>query len=187
MRYLSAAAVLLAAGTLTYGAQVPRPSPDYTFNLPGGKQVQLSDHKGKVIALEFLKPSCPHCQNTAKILTKLQSEYGPRGFQALGVATEGDPIAFAKQFGVTYPVGTSTPDGIFSYLQHSVMDRNFYVPQLVIIDRGGTIRAQHSGVDPFFKDEEKNIRALVEKLLSEPPPKENESGANQKNPKKRSS
>jgi len=42
------------------------------------------------------------------------------------------------------------------------------VPQLVFIDRTGVIRAQYSGVDPFFSNEEANMRAEVEKLLSEP-------------------
>jgi hypothetical protein len=41
------------------------------------------------------------------------------------------------------------------------------VPQLVFIDRKGVIRAQYAGNDPFFKDEERNVRAQIEGLLKE--------------------
>ena len=48
------------------------------------------------------------------------------------------------------------------------MAPNFYVPQMVFIDRKGTIRAQYGGAYPFLSsNEEKNIRETVEKLLSE--------------------
>ena len=33
--------------------------------------------------------TCPHCQAASKLMTKLQEEYGPRGFQAIDVAING--------------------------------------------------------------------------------------------------
>jgi hypothetical protein len=50
------------------------------------------------------------------------------------------------------------------------MQRN-YVPDVVFIDRGGTIRAQYAGTDAFFRNERQNIRAMLDKLLSESAPK----------------
>jgi hypothetical protein len=42
------------------------------------------------------------------------------------------------------------------------------VPVLVFIDKKGTIRSQHMGSDdPFFKDQEKTIRAELDSLLKE--------------------
>jgi hypothetical protein len=38
----------------------------------------------------------------------------------------------------------------------------------MFIDRHRMIRAQYSGADDFFKDQDKNIRALAETLLKEP-------------------
>ncbi|HUS08713.1 MAG TPA: TlpA disulfide reductase family protein, partial [Bryobacteraceae bacterium] len=61
-------------------AEVPRKSPDFAIQLPGGKQVQLSQYRGKVVALEFLYTTCPHCQAASRLMTKLHAEYGPRGF-----------------------------------------------------------------------------------------------------------
>jgi hypothetical protein len=42
------------------------------------------------------------------------------------------------------------------------------MPQMVFIDRQGTIRAQYSGDDKFFaEDQEKHIREQIETLLKE--------------------
>jgi cytochrome oxidase Cu insertion factor (SCO1/SenC/PrrC family) len=86
MRWFVAAGLLLSGFALA-GAEIPRQAPEYAFTLPGGKQDLLSNYKGKVIALEFLFTTCPHCQTSARTLSKLQGEFGAKGFQALGVAT----------------------------------------------------------------------------------------------------
>jgi hypothetical protein len=43
--------LLLAAAAL---AQVPRPSPDYSFRLLSGQEVKVNDYRGKVVAIAFL-------------------------------------------------------------------------------------------------------------------------------------
>jgi hypothetical protein len=45
-----------------------------------------------------------------------------------------------------------------------------YVPILVFIDRKGMIRYQYTGDDPFFQNQEKNVRETIEQLLKEPVP-----------------
>src|SRR5215217_5365706 len=67
-------------------AEVPRKSPEYAAKTPAGGQLLLSQYKGKVVCLAFMYTTCPHCQALARMLTTLQAEYGPKGFQALGVA-----------------------------------------------------------------------------------------------------
>jgi hypothetical protein len=75
---------------------------------------------------------------------------------------------FIQEFGVNYPVGTGPRETVYSFLQHSLMSPNLMMPQLVFIDKTGMIRAQYEGTSDFFKDEDKNIRAMIEKLLGEP-------------------
>ena len=104
------AAMLTAAIVPAIAAEVPRPAPDYTVNLPAGKSVKLSDFKGKILVCEFLLATCPHCQNAAKVLSKYQKEYGPKGVQVIGISI--DPQAntaeFSKQFaGDAFPVGVA--------------------------------------------------------------------------------
>jgi len=168
----SVLAALLFAAALP-GTQVPRQSPEYAIALPDGRQQLLTSYKGKVVVLEFLFTTCPHCQNTSRILTRLQSELGPKGFQAVGVAINPDPDVpnFVRRFNVNFPVGTGSRDSAYAYLEKSVMS-SFSVPQIVIIDRNGVIRGQYTGTDTFIASgEEANLRNTIEKLLAESPAK----------------
>ena len=173
MRFRKICAVLLClAGTLV-AADIPRPSPDFAINLNGGGQIHLNQYQGKVLVLAFILTYCPHCQFTAQILSGLQKEYRPQGLQVLASAI--DPMAsmkvpdFIKQFQPGYPVGSNDHNDAVTYLQHPVMFR-LMMPQLVFIDRKGTIRAQYAGDDEKFFDkatQEKNIRDVIEPLLKE--------------------
>lgn len=154
-------------------ASLPRRSPEFAFQVLGGKQMLLTQFRGRVVALEFLYTTCPHCQHTAQLMTRFQKEYGPRGFQALGVAF--NEMAnmlvpeFIAQSSANYPIGWGQREAVLQYLQISPILR-FVVPQMVILDRKGFIRAQspYDGGDNFF--EEKNLRTLIEGLLKESPP-----------------
>src|SRR5689334_25126661 len=89
-------ALLITLGTTFLGVQakaaapVPRPSKEFTVTTPQGQQILLSSLKGKVAVVQFLFTWCPHCQAFSQVLTQLNTEYGPRGFQALGVAFDDD-------------------------------------------------------------------------------------------------
>jgi peroxiredoxin len=151
-------------------AVIPRPAGDYTIQLSGGKTVQLKQYRGKVIALEFILTTCADCQQTAQILQSLQNEFGAKGFQALGAALNENAAAtlpdFIRVLKVDFPVGTASPDAAKEFLQHPIMT-TMMMPQLVFIDRAGQIQAQFPGNHPLMnKDKEKNIRKVVEKLVS---------------------
>ncbi len=169
-------AALLMTGTLTaFAAEVPRPAPDYTVNMPDGKPVKLAQYKGKIVVVEFLMVTCPHCQNAAKVLAKYQKEYGPKGVQVVGISIDptSDVTAFQRDHaGGAFPVGVApTRESVYAFLQYSLMAGTFYVPQLVIIDRNGVIREQHGGTDPYLQNEEANLKASIEKALAESTPK----------------
>ncbi len=164
--------LLMCVTGLAAGAQVPRPCPNFAVNLNDGRQIHLGEYKGKVVVMAFLLTTCPHCQFTSKVLTKLQPEYGPRGFQVVGSAIDemskmlvGD---FIKRFQPAYPMGFNQREEAEDFLEHPVMYR-LLMPQVVVIDRKGTIRAQFAGDDKFFEEaaQEKNFRDLLEPLLKE--------------------
>jgi peroxiredoxin len=157
-------------------ADIPRPAPELAVQLAGGGQVLLSQYRGKVVLIAFVHTTCPHCQHASAIIQQLYKEYGPRGFQPIGVAFN-DAAAvlvpdFVSQLGLTYPVGVAPRETVMTYLQYSYVVP-LYVPQLVFVDRKGTIRAQHGGGDDFFKEAEleSNLRSQIESLLKEPVPK----------------
>ena len=74
---------------------------------------------------------------------------------------------FVRNFATDFPVGFASRASVQEYLEHSP-GKPSYVPELVFIDRNRSIRAQYSGAEDFFKDQDKNIRALVESLVKEP-------------------
>lgn len=74
---------------------------------------------------------------------------------------------FIRTYGVNFPIGFSEREQVQEYIQHPP-GKPSYVPEVVFIDRRRMIRAQYSGADDFFKDQDKNMRALVETLLKEP-------------------
>ena len=81
MRFLAAALVLFA--TLTLQAQAPpvlRHSPEFVIKYPNGSQMLLSSLRGKVVALLFVHTTCPHCQRTSQVFTRLVQENKARGY-----------------------------------------------------------------------------------------------------------
>ena len=165
---------LLAAICLTglsASAQIPRTAPDLVIKSPTGMVSMLSKYKGKAVALEFVLTTCPHCQQSCKILTKMHHEFGSQGFTPVAVAI--NEMAhmyiedFRKNFGITFPVGWQLHDTAMQFLQHPVM-KPMMMPQIVFIDKEGIIRAQFEGSSTFFEDElkqEANMRTQIKKLL----------------------
>lgn len=166
-----AVAVAVASTCILTADTAPlRKAPALTFVIPGQGQKQLSDYRGKVVALEFIFTTCPHCQAASKLMTKLQSEYGSRGLQVIDVAI--NPNAdllvenFAKDFQVNFPVGWTTPHQMQTFMGFG--DARYVVPQLVLIDRKGYIHYQTpalSGDDWVKLMSEQAIRQHIEELL----------------------
>lgn len=161
------------AATVLRGADASRLAPELLLTDTNGKQIRLSLLRGKVVVLEFMLTTCPHCQNTAKMMSRLQKEYGLRGFQAISLAFNDDaPTAapgFVAAHQVTHPVAAIQRDRVYEFAQLSPMMRHS-VPIMVFIDRRGRIRAQYEGDAPFFQNEEANFRAMSLRLLREPAP-----------------
>jgi thiol-disulfide isomerase/thioredoxin len=175
LRFTSSLATLaILAGGL--GAQqLPRKSPEFIINMTGGKPaIPLSTYKGKVIVLAGILTTCPHCQHSVTLLSKLQNELGPKGLQVIACAFQEAPELavplFVKQFNPPFPVGFTTDmKAVLDYYQYSPMNLP-KMPMLAFIDRQFNIRAEHQGgEEAFFGDpqQETNLRTQIEALLKE--------------------
>jgi thiol-disulfide isomerase/thioredoxin len=171
--------LMLASGlSLHAAAPIPRVAPEFKIHEPSGKDVMLSAQKGKVTVIQFLFTWCGHCQATAQWLSKMQTELGPKGVEVYGVAFNDEVLtkdtaannklvsAFSQY--ASFPVGiVTTKDPVLRFLGLSVMDA-YGVPQLVVIDKKGAIRAQtplRPGAGSIV--EERVMRETVNKLLGE--------------------
>jgi thiol-disulfide isomerase/thioredoxin len=184
---LACVAFLLAAGiglnattpkaepSKTEAPPVLRKSPEFVIKFVDGRQMLLSSLKGKVVALLMVHTTCPHCQHTSQVFTQLYNEYGPRGFQPVDAAFNGGAATlvpdFVKNYQIGYPVGFSTPEEVYTYLNYSLALR-ISVPQIVWIDRKGNIRSQTAmgDSDPTYDTKlytEGYWRNMIETLLKE--------------------
>ena len=79
-----------------------------------------------------------------------------------------DVPGFIQRFQPPFPVGIAGGDAALKYLEWPA-DQRPLVPLMVFIDRAGMIRAQYSGLDEKFFDDQQDqhIRAEAEKLLNE--------------------
>jgi peroxiredoxin len=171
---LTGLAALLIAGTLFAGEApkrgpvVPRKAAEFVFQMVDGPQRLLSMYKGKTLVLAFMYTTCPHCQKTAQVLAKVQTEYAARGVQVLGATFDqgaaGRVQQFNKSLGLNFPCGYSESGPVLEFLQHPI-DEPYFVPILVFVDRRGTIRSQYIGDETFLSHQEVNIRAEIDKML----------------------
>src|SRR5215212_8040578 len=82
----------------------------YALKDVNGKSVKLADFKGKVIILNFWATWCIPCRAEIPALVELQSKYGPKGLQVVGVSVD-DPVEkmkpFVTQLKMNYPALTA--------------------------------------------------------------------------------
>ena len=160
-------------------AQVPRKSPELSISEPSsGKSTSLSSFKGKVVVLEFFFFQSEHCMHVAQILNKLNRDLGSRGFQPVGIVFDPPKVATSAEkvipslvdyFKLTYPVGFSSKADVDTYLGRTGNEL-LPIPQVVVIDRAGMIRAvTGERTNPKLEDET-SLRALIDGLLKETAP-----------------
>lgn len=167
--------VFVMTASAVPSAPVPRQSPDFAINEPSGKTVQLSSFKGKVVMIEFLFLRSRSCLDLVQTMNKLNGELGSRGFQPIAIAFPA-PQSDANQalvsslvdsFNLTYPVGYTTKEDVDKFLSRTGTE-TLRIPQVVIIDRAGMIRAQTGGHEGNLNlEKEAYLRTTLEGLLNE--------------------
>lgn len=172
MRLLTTFAAVAAFGVSALAAPpAPRLAKNLEVNDPSGSHYQLSNYKGKVVVVQFLFTTCPHCQAFSAMLSKLQTEYGPRGFQALGLAFNEEANAntiraYQAQNHVNFPIGVTPRDTVLDFMQFSAIKR-LVVPQIAVIDRKGMIveETEQDPSNPAPLQDETHLRSVIEKAL----------------------
>lgn len=141
MRPLRIICVLLIAAALS--AQQANPvAPDFTLTDLQGRKLNLADHKGKVVLLDFWATWCVPCRKEIPRFMEWQKQYGRQGFRVIGISLDDDEKAvrrFVKRYNPNYPVAMGTAKLAESY--GGVLG----LPANLIIDREGGIVTKHVG------------------------------------------
>jgi cytochrome c biogenesis protein CcmG/thiol:disulfide interchange protein DsbE len=135
--------MMLAMSVSLYGQGATK-SPSLKLKTLEGRQLNLSDYKGKVVVLNFWATWCPPCGAEMPALIKMQRDYRSKGLRVIGVTYPPQEALEVKQFirklGVNYPValGTKETKALFAQTEE--------LPLTVVIDRQGMVRELIEGI-----------------------------------------
>ena len=143
-------------GSIVFGDQAPNLSLT-TFD---GEQVNLADHKGDVVVLNFWASWCTTCKQEAADLEAAWQYYKPLGSVLfLGVDyvdTEPEALKYLQEFEITYPNAADLGTRV------SQIFRIRGVPETYFVDRQGKLA--YAQIGPFSSLEQ--IRAIIDSLLA---------------------
>jgi peroxiredoxin len=136
-------------------------APDFTLKDAAGKQVRLSDFKGKVVLLDFWATWCGPCNIEIPWFKDFERKYKDRGFEVLGVSMDEDgwaainPFVKMKQINYRVLLGDDRTGDLYGGLDA--------LPTTFVIDRDGRIASVHVGLSG-----KKEFEDAIEKLLDAP-------------------
>ena len=122
-----------------YIVKVGQKAPDFTTLLQDSTEFTLSDHRGKVVMLQFTASWCGVCRKEMPHIEQdIWLPLKDRGLVLVGV-DRGEPIEkvidFAEKMQITYPLALDEDSKIFELFAH----KSAGVTRNVIIDRDGKI------------------------------------------------
>ncbi|MER3395095.1 MAG: TlpA disulfide reductase family protein [Microcella pacifica] len=153
-------------GSYTVVAQEDRGEPiDFKGVIESGETVSSNDYRGDVLVVNFWYAACPPCRAEAADLEAIWQEFQPDGVGFLGVNIYDQAptaLAFADEFGVTYPSILDANDGSTRLAFAGQVAPNA-VPTTLVLDREGRVAARITGL----LSEPSTLRAMITDTLAE--------------------
>lgn len=133
------AALLCAAGELS-NRRAPGfalPDPEYK------KYYDLQDYRGKVVLIDIMQTTCPHCMLTSTTLENIKSRYGDKVAIFSVVLPPDNQATIAKYIAtnkITVPILCDMGQMTASYFNARPGSGHIELPHLFLIDQQGMIR-----------------------------------------------
>lgn len=111
-------------------------APGFLLEDLDGKEIKLSDYKGKLVLLVFSTTWCPYCRAEIPHLKEFYSQYNKQGFEVINIDIQESKkrvSSFVKKHKIPYKV-LLDKDGSVARI-YGVRG----VPTKILIDRDGTI------------------------------------------------
>jgi cytochrome c biogenesis protein CcmG/thiol:disulfide interchange protein DsbE len=158
---LGKAAILVAAALLLGGCG-PRSGQkvaDFQLKDLSGKNVSLSDYRGRPVLLDFWATWCGPCQMSVPLVQDFYERHKASGVAVLGINVDDDPsevYPFVKHFKMTYPVlyaGTSSVQADLGVQS---------LPTFMLLDGEGKLVERFDGFHPSIVDAwDNHVKRLV--------------------------
>lgn len=116
----------------------PRKAEEFAVPAPDGRTIRLSDHRGRVVFLNFWATWCPPCREEMPAMERLFRETRAEGLVMLAVSVDADPavvVPFIEEHRLTFMVAIDRT--------MEVADRYGVrgLPATFIVDRQGFLAA----------------------------------------------
>lgn len=142
------------------------------FSLPDSslQQYDAQDYRGKILLVEFMQTSCPHCREFSKILQQLPAKYGDR-VAVLSVVNPPDTqttvLRYIAEHKVSNPILFDCGQVAASYVKAGPGNSTLNIPHLFVIDAQGMIRSDFS-YGPMTRGifEGEDLFTLLDRMLT---------------------
>lgn len=148
-------ALQVAPKTGEVGSQLP----EFSVKDFRGREISSAALRGKVVIVDFWATWCQPCKREMPGYQRLLDRYGSRGlvvigFKATMMRDTEDPVRFAREIGVHYPLAVANPAIVekFGGLQG--------LPTTFIYDRHGILRQKIIGFE-YMRTIESEIQPLL--------------------------
>lgn len=169
IRWVALPALLLLIGCSTEQAPQPddgtirigKQAPEITATTIDGNRFQLSDHRGKVVVLEFWATWCGPCVKKMPFMKQLHEKYKDKSLVIVGISQDEDRrrmLDFVAKHELPWiqihdVSGASGGDPI------GMRWKIFQIPQIYVLDHNGVIR--------YMPQSEAQIERAVKDLVSD--------------------
>lgn len=142
-----------ALATVTVFAQTPKPARtparlDFSLRDAGGKNVRLTDFKGRPLIINFWATYCGPCKAEMPALIALTDEFKSRNLTVLGISVDDSAeeiLAFQKEFPQKFPANYPLLVGRGHDDLLEIYNADVSVPVTWLIRADGTVATKAEG------------------------------------------
>jgi peroxiredoxin len=141
-------AILAVFAFLSSLQSAPRRAPGFALpEMPRAEKIHdLADYRGKVVLLDIMQTTCPHCQTLSRTLERIKAKFGA-SIVVLSVVLPPDSGNTAATYIATHnissPVLFDCGQMAASYLRIGPNNPRVDLPHLFVIDPEGMIQADY--------------------------------------------
>jgi peroxiredoxin len=146
MKKLLTAAILVAFGGLGIWlfASPLAQAPEVTFSTLSGKQLKMSELRGKVVLVKFWATSCVTCVAQMPANIENYDKYHAQGFEIVAVAMQYDPANYVINFVETRKLPFTVALDTIGQVARAFGDVKL-TPTAFLIDKNGQILKRYLG------------------------------------------